>query len=127
MTLSFEIKIQHWNWILRTKLRLNEVLHLTLAEAVRVSKTSAAILHLCKLKKLPKVAAWATKLNLFRDPIQIRIGKNKSIVENISGSDNWLLDYDSWFPGWGIALKHMVCFCVLGVMRVRAYVMCTCV
>ena len=45
-----------------------------LEQTVRVSKNfyrpyrSAAILHLCKLKKLPKVAAWATKLNLSVDP-----------------------------------------------------------
>ena len=36
--IGLEIKIQHWNWILRTKLPLNEVLHLALAQAVRVSK-----------------------------------------------------------------------------------------
>ena len=56
MTLTFEIKIQHWNWILRTKLRLNEVLHLTLAEAVRVSKTSISIRGHLAFMQIKKVA-----------------------------------------------------------------------
>ena len=57
-----------------------------LAQAVRVSPIftyrAAAILHLCKFKKLPNVAAWATKLNLFLNPIWIRISKKLNCREH---------------------------------------------
>ena len=54
--LDLEIKIRHWNWILRTKLPLNEVLHLTLAQAVRVSKTSISIRGHVAFMQIKKVA-----------------------------------------------------------------------
>ena len=65
-----EIKIRHWNWILRAKLPLNEVLHLTLEQSVRVYKNllyrSAAILHLCKIEKLRNQAEKLHRREHFR-------------------------------------------------------------
>ena len=35
-------------------------------------------LGICKLQELPKVAVWATKLNLFRYPIRVQINQKSS-------------------------------------------------
>ena len=54
---------------------------------------TAAILYLCKPEKLPKVAVWATNLNLSQNPMPKQIHKN-FIGKHISSFPTYQTDYN---------------------------------
>ena len=78
---SLTFSAWHWPWHNKLTLKLDSTNEITLQRGttldVRTNGSSikkllywsAAIFRLCKLKKLPKVSAWATKLNLFQYPL----------------------------------------------------------
>ena len=82
--------LKHFHFIIYTCLFKSVIVDLTLDVfffARRVKRTNSmgvyrSHLELCRLRELPKVAILATKLNLFQEPILLRITKKVHRKEN---------------------------------------------